>query len=75
MQEMLQNCIHLQNTEPAEMISCILIVLLLADDRSKRIKLRINPIKAGGTLCLPTGFCLAVLKRFAVSSLMKLSDC
>ena len=52
MQEMLQNCIHLQNTEPAEMISCISIVLLLADDMSNRIKLRINPVQAeGGTMC------------------------
>ena len=37
---MLQNRIHLQNIEPKEIIPCILIVLLLVDDRSKRIKLR-----------------------------------
>ena len=42
MQEVLQNCIHLQNTEPTEMISCILIVLLFANDRSNGIKLRIQ---------------------------------
>ena len=44
MQEMLQNWIHLLDTEPTEMISGILFVLLLADDRSKRIKLRIKQL-------------------------------
>ena len=37
MQEMLQNYIHLQDTKPTEMILYILIVLLLADHRSKRM--------------------------------------
>ena len=37
MQEMLQNYIHLKNTEPTERISCILSLLLLADHRSTRM--------------------------------------
>ena len=60
MQEMLQNYIHLQNTEPTEMISCIVIVLLLADHRSKRmtmIEFSLDPLSTTFVLidsCLKT---------------------